>query len=198
MENLLNGLKVVQGEIKTNVVSETFSLELSGTFTMQRGNFKIDLSYYGRMYETKHENVIDVDDWEIQDQTNIMIGDLPIDNLGKLKTQLIESGLSTLANSIGFTKDEENNALFEVIQNHKCFKKMYGKDAKLWRLFSIDEQMLLELKYVCNNFETCGNHLKELVSAFYDINKGFNDAGEEIKIIPFKEVFKIKLTELTE
>jgi hypothetical protein len=198
MENLLNGLKIVQGEIKTNVVSETFSLELSGTFTMQRGNFKVDLSYYGRMYKTRHENFIGIDDWEIQDQSNIMIGDLPIDSITQLRTKLIESGLSTLANSIGFTVKEEENTLFEVIQNHSYFKKMYGKNAKLWKLLSEDEQMLLDLKYVCNNFETCGNHLKELVSAFYGINKGFNDAGEEIKIIPFKEVFKIKLTELTE
>jgi hypothetical protein len=168
---------------------------------MKRGNFSIDLDYYARLYERsindKTKIVIAIDDWEIQDRTNAMLGDLPIDNVGSLQTQLRNSGLSTLANKIGFNDDEEKQALCEVIKNHKYFKPIFGKNVILWESLTKDEQKLMELKYVCENYETCGDYYKKEVGAFYGINKDPNDENNHDIVIPSLEVCQAKLEELS-
>lgn len=197
---LANGLKIVQGEIKVENITEGFSLELHGAFKMQRGEFQQECSYYGRMYVYRFDdNIIGIDDWEIQEVKNVKLGELPIDNINPFKKTLSESGLTTLSNSIGFSDEEESQALFNTIVNHKDFKKMYGKKATLWNLLSKDEQKLHELRYVCNNFTTCGEYLKKEVGKHYGIDTELdpNDDKNYITIIPSLEVFQAKLQELT-
>ncbi len=197
---LTQGLKIVQGEIKVENVTEGFSLELHGAFKMQRGEFQQECSYYGRMYVTRYnDNLIGIDDWEIQDVKNVKLGELPIDNIQDFKKTLSDSGLRTLADSIGFNNEEEKQAFFNTIQNHKEFKKAYGKKAILWNALSVDEQKLYELKFVCANYETCGEYMKKEVGAYYGINTKVDpdDANNQIKVIPTLEVFQLKLAELS-
>ena len=201
MENILGGLKVLEGKTETKSITEGVSTELTGKFTMKRGNFSIDLDYYARLYEktlnNKTQIVIAIDDWEIQDSTNAMLGDLLIDDVSSLQTQLRNSGLSTLANKIGFNSDEEKQALCEVIKNHKYFKLIFGKNAILWESLSKDEQKLMELKYVCENYETCGDFYKKEIGAFYGINKDPNDENNYDIVIPTLEICQQKLAELS-
>lgn len=197
---LANGLKIVQGEIKVENVTEGFSLELHGAFKMQRGEFQQECSYYGRMYVSRFgENIIGVDDSEIQEVKNVKLGELPIDSINPFKKSLSESGLTTLSNSIGFSDEEETQAVYNAILNHKDFKKCYGKKAILWNLLSKDEQKLHELRYVCNNFDTCGDYMKKYVGKHYGIDTELdpNDDKSYITIIPSLEVCQAKLLELT-
>ena len=195
---LVNGLKIVQGEIKLENITEGFSLELHGKFKMQRGEFKQEVSYYGRMYVTRFdENLIGVEDWEIQETKNVKLGELPIDDINDFKKTLSLGGLTTLSNSVGFNDKEENQALFNIIQNHKDFKKCYGKKAILWNLLSKDEQKLYELKFVCNNFDGCGEHMKKEVGSHYFINNDVDGDGNDIKIIPTLELFQLLLENLS-
>jgi hypothetical protein len=201
MQTLLGqGLKIVQGEIKVENVTEGFSLELHGAFKMQRGEFQQECSYYGRMYVSRFdENIIGVEDWEIQETKNVKLGELPIDNIYDFKKSLNDSGLKTLASSIGFNDEEEAKALFNTILNHKDFKKCYGKKATLWNLLSKEEQKLQELKFVCNNFTTCGDYMKKEIGKHYGIDTELdpNDDKSYITIIPSLEVCQAKLAELT-
>lgn len=201
MQSLLaNGLKIVQGEIKVEPITEGFSLELHGKFKMQRGEFQQEVSYYGRMYTTRHEeNLIGIDDWEIQEIRNVKLGELPIDDISAFKIKLNESGLSTLSNSLGFNDEEETQAVFNVIQNHKDFKKAYGKKAILWNALSKDEQKIHDLRFLCKTYDTCGDNMKKEIGAFYGIDTELdpNDADNYIKVIPSLAVFLAKLNELT-
>jgi hypothetical protein len=197
---LANGLKIVQGEIKVENVTEGFSLELHGKFKMQRGEFQQEVAYYGRMYVTRNgENIIGVDDWEIQEIRNVKLGELPIDDIRDFKKILDSGGLKTLANSIGFTDEEETQAVYNAIINHKDFKKCYGKKAILWNALSIDEKKLYDLKFVCNNFDSCGEYLKKEIGKHYGIDTEVdpNDANNYITIVPTLEVFQLKLAELS-
>jgi hypothetical protein len=201
MHTLLEqGLKIVQGEIKVENVTEGFSLELHGAFKMQRGIFQQECSYYGRMYVSRFgDNIIGVEDWEIQEVKNVKLGELPIDCISTHKKSLESSGLTTLAKSIGFSDEEEAQALFNTILNHKDFKKCYGKKATLWNLLSKEEQKLQELRYVCNNFTTCGEYMKKEIGKHYGIDTELdpNDDKSYITIVPSLEVCQAKLAELT-
>ena len=65
---LANGLKIVQGEIKVENVIDGCCLELHGKFKMQRGEFQQECSWYGRMYNTRHdENIVGVEEYELQE-----------------------------------------------------------------------------------------------------------------------------------
>ena len=198
---LANGLKIVQGEIKVENITEGFSLELHGAFKMQRGEFQQECSYYGRMYVSRFDdNIIGIDDWEIQEVKNVKLGELPIDDINPFKKNLREIGLRTLSNSIGFSDEEESQALFNTIVNHKDFKKMYGKKATLWNLLSKDEQKLYELKFICKDFDKCGEYLKKEVGKHYGIDTELDPecANSYITIVPSLEVFQAKLAELTQ
>ncbi len=197
---LANGLKIVQGEIKVENITEGFSLELHGKFKMKRGEFQQEVSYYGRMYVSRFDdNIIGVDDWEVQEVRNVKLGELPIDNISTYKKSLDESGLNTLSNSLGFNDEEEKQAVFNAIINHKDFKKCYGKKATLWNLLSKDEQKLYELNFVCKNFDTCGDYMKKEIGKHYGIDTELdpNDDKSYITIIPSLEVCQAKLAELT-
>lgn len=174
MNNLFNGLQIVGGETKIVSISETASVEVSGKFSMERGNFKQEFSYWARTYE-KLGNYAKVDDYETE-QHKCTLGELPIDSLSKLVQSLNDSGLSTLANSLGFSSEEINNAMHQHIQEHKIFKAVYGKKCRLWDLLLSDEKELINLKFVVANYDKCSDYQKR--------ECGVNVYDEEGKVIP--------------
>lgn len=159
MENLFNGLKVVGGVIKVTTISETASVEVSGRFTLERGNFKQDFSYWARTYE-RYDNHAKIDDFDTEEH-KCSLGELPIDSLSALKTTLTNSGLTTLANSLGFSNEEVIAAMRFHVQNHKIFKAVYGKKIILWDLLSAEEQVEETLAYILNNYDSCPNYVKQ-------------------------------------
>jgi hypothetical protein len=68
-------------------------------------------------------------------------------------------------------------------------KKMYGENFKVWELLSVDEQKLLDLQLVVENFKGCGEHIKNMVATHYKI-------GVQ-PTIPTLEEFELKLVELS-
>lgn len=161
MKNLFNGLQVVGGETKIVSITETASLEVSGKFSIERGNFKQEFSYWARTYE-KFDNYAKIDDYDT-DYHKCTLGELPIDSLGALKTTLTNSGLTTLANSLGFSNEEIVAAMHQHIQNHKIFKAVYGKKTELWDLLTQEEKEYKTLAHILfsNNYDTCGDWLKQ-------------------------------------
>lgn len=161
MENLLKGLLVVGGEIKVTSVKETASLEVSGRFTIERGNFKQEISYFARTHE-KFGVLAKIDDYEYETEST-MLGDLPIDNLDKLIQSLNGSGLSTLAKGLVLDIKDIENAMYIHVEKHKIFKAVYGKNAVLWDLLSAQEKEYETLAHILfsNNYDTCGDWLKK-------------------------------------
>lgn len=158
MKDLFNGLQVVSGQTKVVSISETASVEVSGKLSMERGNFKQEFSYWARTYE-KFSNFAKIDDFDTEEH-KCSLGELPIDSLSALKTTLTNSGLTTLANSLGFSNEEVIAAMRFHVQNHKIFKAVYGKKAELWDALTKEEQQAEMLFYVINNYDTCGDYHK--------------------------------------
>ena len=143
---------------------------------------------YLKLYEE-----IDFDDWDWE-ENGTKLGGLPIDSLHQLKQTLQTSGLTTLANSLGFDDAEIRKAIFSAVENSKGFKKQFGKNAKFWRALTDAEQKLVRLSYVIDNFDTCHEHDKRQMGI-----KSYDDEGEEIRnyIATLEELKALKQT-LTE
>ena len=194
--NLFNGLQVVSGEVKAELVNDSVDIEVSfrGEVALTKGNFEQTQNYYFNRCEMTRFGYVDCDDWDIEEGYS-KLGGLPIDSLHQLKQTLINSGLSTLANSLGFDDAEKRKAVFLAIENSKGFKKQYGKNAKIWRALTDAEQKLVRLDYVIENYATCQEYDKRQFGI-----KSYNDEGEEIKhyIATLEELKALKetLTEL--
>ena len=198
--NLFNGLQVVSGEVKAELVKDSVDIEVSfrGEVTLTKGNFEQTQNYYFNRCETNRYGYVDCDDWDIEEGYT-KLGGLPIDSLQQLKSTLQSSGLTTLAASLDFDETERRKSVFLAIENSKGFKKQFGKNAKVWKVLNNDEQKMVQLRYVIDNYNTCGDHFKKEVGAFYGIDTELdpNDADNYIKVIPSLEVCQAKLDELT-
>ena len=175
--NLFNGLQVVSGEVKAELVNDSVDIEVSfrGEVALTKGNFEQTQNYYFNRCEVTRYGYVECDDWDIEEGYS-KLGGLPIDSLHQLKETLINSGLSTLANSLGFDDAEKRKAVFLAIENSKNFKKQYGKNAKVWRALTDAEQKVVRLGYVIENFDTSGDHDKRNFGI-----KSYDEEGEEIK-----------------
>jgi hypothetical protein len=191
MSRLLEELFVTSGTIGVTSITETASVEVSGKFIMQRGNFKQEYSYWARTYE-KLDNHAKIDDYEYEIQSTT-IGDLPIDNVCKLINSLKESGLDTIASHIGFNDDEVAKAIYIHIQNHKIFKVVYGKKVMLWDLLNENERHIESTKFAIKHFDTCPEFIKRDCGFV-----GKDDEGNTIQhYTPTLEELKSRLEELT-
>ena len=189
--NLFNNLQVVSGELEVETIRESFQLEVNGMFKMTKGNFQQEFSYYARLYETNFKNYIGVDDSNIEEET-CNLGGLPIDSIDQLKKTLSDSGLRTLADSLGFSYQERDKCLYKVIQNHKDFIKCYGKKAIIWNLLSTEEQRVVKLKYAIDNYDTTPTSHK------YNLLVKLDENGDTINnYVPTIEELKELLESIT-
>jgi hypothetical protein len=194
--NLFNGLQVVSGEVKSNLLNEStdISVSLRGEVALTKGNFEQSFTYWANNCEITRFGYVDCDDWDWE-ENDTKLGGLPIDSLHQLKQTLQTSGLTTLANSLGFDDAEIKKAIFSAVENSKGFKKQFGKNAKFWKVLSDAEQKLVRLNYTIDNYATCYEHDKRQFGI-----KSYDDEGEEIKhyIATLDELKALKetLTEL--
>jgi hypothetical protein len=161
MSDLFKGLKAVSGAIATKELNSTAEISISfrGEFQMSKGAFVQTLHYWTReAYENRYGYIAIEDDWEHEEES-ATLDELPIDNVNQFKETLRNSGLRTIADSLGFTEEEKTKAMFSTIQESKGFKKHYGKNAKSWELLTNDEQEMAKLNYAINKYdELDGSH----------------------------------------
>jgi hypothetical protein len=187
--NILASLQGLDGEVKVTNVSAGLCFEFSGCVKLERGNFSMQVSFYAKVYETKHKGIISIDDWDVHDTHDYNLNGLPIDNLSAFKSKLNEWGLSGVSHKLQFSSEEEKRAIGMVMLEDENLKKIFGKKFKVWSLLSVDEQKLLDLQYVIANFKGCGEHIRNEVARHYKI-------GVQ-PITPTLEEFELKLAELS-
>ena len=195
MTEILNGLIVSEGTITTEVINESFSVELSGKIKLTRGNLSQERSYYGRTYKTRYVGYVGVEDIN-GDEYPLMLGVVRIDSLDKLKKSLTDAGLSTLANKIvGFSYDEFKQAVMETMQTHKMFLAAFGKKAKIWDLLSYDERTKIMLQFTIDNYDNA-LLVSDNEKRSYGIVITDAEGNEDKTAIPTKEQLIEKLATL--
>lgn len=190
--NFLENLKGLNCDAKSTNVSAYLSFNFDGCIKLERGVFSLQISFYAKIYETKHKGVISIDDWDVHDTSDYMFDGLAT-NITKLREQITQWGFESVCEKLKFTSAEEKTAIAMAMLEDETLKKVFGKKFKVWDLLSVDEQKLLELQYVVENFKGCGDHLKNEVAKHYKI-------GELVGVspkIPTLEEYQAKLAELS-
>jgi hypothetical protein len=189
-QNILASLQGLDGQVKGTNVSAGLCFDFSGTIKIERGCFSMQISFYSKVYETKHKGVVSIDDWEVHDSHDYNLNGLPIDNLSAFKSKLTEWGVGSIGNKLQFSSAEEKQAIGMAMLEDENLKKLFGKKFKIWDLLSVDEQKLLELQYVVANFKECGDYIKQEVAKHYKI-------GEVPSNVPTLDEYQLKLAELS-
>lgn len=187
-QGIFESLKNLEGEIKATNLTSGLSFEFGGEVKIERGVFSMNICFYAKVYETKHKGVISLDDWDINDTNSYNLNGLAIPNISAFRTKVSEWGLST--DKLQFSTQEEKIAICMAMLQNEDIKKVFGKKVKVWELLSVDEQKLLELQYVVDNFENCGDYIRNEVAKHYKLV-----VQSEIK--PTLEEYQAKLVEIT-
>jgi len=185
-QNIFEVLQGLEGEVKGTNTSGHVNIEYCGSIKIERGNFSMDIHFYAKVYETKHKGIVMIEDWDVHDEDNYNLNGLPIDSLSAFKSKLTDWGFSGIGKKLEFTNEEQKRAIAMAMVESEELKKIYGKKFNVLNLLSVDEQMLLDLNYVIDNFKNCGTHIKNVVNKHYGLS-------EQTTL----EEYKAKLAELT-
>jgi hypothetical protein len=188
-QNIFEVLQGLEGEVKGTNTSGHVNIEYCGSIKIERGNFSMDIHFYAKVYETKHKEIVMIDDWDVHDEDNYNLNGLPIDSLSSFKAKLTDWGFSGIGKKLEFTNEENKRAIAMAMLESEELKKIYGKNFKVWNLLSVDEQMLLDLNFVVENFNTCGVHIKNIFAKHYDLGVGENTTLKQFQS-KLKEVSK--------
>lgn len=190
MSDFFKGLKAVSGEVVSKSLNLTAEIQISfrGEFDLIRGLFVQTFTYWtNQLSENRYGFIAVEDDWEYNEQS-ATLDELPIDRIDNFKDTLRQGGLSTLAKSLEFTEDEKRQAMFSAIENSQEFKNHFGKKAKSWELLSSEEQEMVKLKFVIDNYDTCSDYDKR--------NFGIVSLDENNEKVPNYVPTLVELTEL--
>ena len=182
----LKGLE--NAEVKVTNLTSGLSFEFGGEIKIERGAFSANICFYAKIYETKHKGVIQIDDWDINDTNSFNLNGLSIPNISAFRTKITEWGLSV--DKLQFSTVEEKRAIAMAMLQTEEVKRVFGKKFKVWDLLSVDEQRLLDLQFIVENFKGCGDHIKQQVATHYKI-------GVQPTPTPTLEEFELKLAELS-
>jgi hypothetical protein len=154
MENFLSNFANTNTEVKSNNANVSVSPEFYGTIDVSKGALTMKIHFYTRVYKMKYENCISLDDWDISDTSDISFGGMPIDDLKALKTTMISSGLTTVAKGLDISNDEHKKEICIQLEQHKLFKDLFGKKARMFDLLSEEEKTNAKLKFVIDNYDS--------------------------------------------
>ena len=162
MENFLSKFANANTQVQSSNANLSVSPEFHGTIDISKGALKMKIGFYARLYKTKYENFVSLDDWEVQDTSNIEFDGIPVDNLVALKQSMTNSGLSTLAKGLEIDDNQIKKEIVIQIGQSKLFKTIYGKTAviydtdeekkKIWLKFAIDNYYSDNAKSEINMF----------------------------------------------
>lgn len=189
MENIFSGLEVLNGEVSSKILGDSFHLNLSGEIEVTKGNFSCLYTFWCNTFEYAYaENLIGFDDFD-WDFGNAKLGNLPIDSLTTLKSKLAESGLTTLANSLEISVGEIRKQISLHLASNKTLIKVYGKKFRIYENLSEEEQTILKLDYVISNYDSRGVYEKTQ----FNITE-YDEEGKKIvptleQLIEFRKTF---------
>ena len=71
MENFLSNFANTNTEVTSSNANISVSPEFFGTIDINKCGLKMKIHFYARVYKTKYENCISLDDWDINETSDI-------------------------------------------------------------------------------------------------------------------------------
>lgn len=153
MENFLSNFANANTEVKSSNAKLSVSTEFWGSIELNKGLLSMSIDFYSRLYKTRYENCISLDDWGVNEINKINFNGIVIDDIEKLKDTMRNSGLSTMAYGLNIDDKDIKLQIAYQIQSSKLFKAIYGKSAIMLDCLTEEEQKIKKLEYVIKNYD---------------------------------------------
>ena len=153
MENFLSNFANTNTDVQSSNAKLNVSAEFYGTIDLYKGALSMTINFYARLYKSRYENYVSLDDWDINETNNIKFNGAPIDNIDMLKNSLINSGLSTLASGLDIDNDAIKIQIANQIEQSSLFKALYGKKALMLDRLSEEEIKVIRLEFAIKNYD---------------------------------------------
>jgi hypothetical protein len=153
MENFLSNFANANTEVKSSNAKLSVSTEFWGSVELNKGLLSMSIDFYSRLYKTRYEDCISLDDWGVNEIDKINFNGIVIDDIEKLKDTMRNSGLSTMAYGLNIDDKDIKLQIAYQIQSSKLFKAIYGKSAIMLDCLTDEEQKIKRLEYVIKNYD---------------------------------------------
>ena len=153
MENFLSNFANANTEVKSSNAKLSISTEFWGSIELNKGLLSMSIDFYSRLYKTRYEDCISLDDWGVNEVDKINFNGIVIDDIEKLKDTMRNSGLSTMAYGLNIDDNDIKVHIAYQIQSSKLFKAIYGKSAIMLECLTEEEQKIKRLEYVIKNYD---------------------------------------------
>jgi len=164
MENFLSKFANADTQVQSSNANLSVSPEFHGTIDISKGALKMKIGFYAKLYKTKYENFVSLDDWEVHDESNIEFDGIPVDDINALRQSMTNSGLSTLAKGLEINNNQIKKEIATQIGQSKPFKAVYGKTAVMHDTLSDEDKKKVWLKYAIDNYHS--NNAKIEINMF--------------------------------
>ena len=153
MENFLSNFANANTEVKSSNAKLSVSTEFWGSIELNKGLLSMSIDFYSRLYKTRYEDCISLDDWGVNEVDKINFNGIVIDDIEKLKDTMRNSGLSTMAYGLNIDDKDIKLQIAYQIQSSKLFKAIYGKSAIMLDCLTDEEQKIKKLEYIIKNYD---------------------------------------------
>lgn len=187
MENFLSNFANTNTQVQSNNANLSVSPEFHGTIDISKGALTMKIYFYARMYKMKYDNCVSLDDWDINDTSDISFAGMPIDNLSALKTMLTNSGLTTVANELVISNDDYKKEICNQIENNKAFKYLFGKKAIFFSNLTKIERDKIMLRFAIDNYGNDKVNISSELNSF--LVKGENDTKVQPTLEQLEEMY---------
>ena len=153
MENFLSNFANTNTEVTSSNAKLSATPEFYGTIDICKGALKMTITFYARVYRTRFENYISLDDWDINETSHISLGGMPINNLNLLITTMVNSGLTTAAKGLDISNEDNKREICIQLEQFKMFKDVFGKKARMLDILSDEEKKKVMLKFAIDNYD---------------------------------------------
>ena len=166
MENFLSKFANANTQVESSNANLSVTPEFYGTIDISKGALKMNVQFFSRLYKSRYENFVSIDDWEISATNNIEFDGIPVDDLSALKVSMRNSGLSTLANGLDIEDKQIKKEIATQIGQSKLFKAVYGKTAIMFETLSDDEKKKVYLRFAIDNYNNEAIRINQELSMF--------------------------------
>jgi hypothetical protein len=154
MENFLSKFANADTQVQSSNANLSVSAEFHGTIDISKGALKMSINFFARLYKTRYENFVSIDDWDVHETMGIEFDGIPVDDINALRQSMTNSGLSTLSKGLEINDNQIKKEIAIQIGQSKLFKSIYGKTAVMHDTLSDEDKKKVWLKYAIDNYHS--------------------------------------------
>jgi len=145
MEQFIKSLENLDQKPSVKIEEDGYQLGITFIAKVSKGSFTQNFRWHCDVYTSIYEGYYNVEIVDCYPEESF-IGGLKVDDLGKLKSKLVEWGFEGVAHKLEIDDKDVDKALYEKVKASPTTKHLF-KGLKLFSASPVKERVIAQLKY---------------------------------------------------